>query len=74
MAVNEDRLEELNIWWQTASIDEKMGRDLWKLFTKLRSTTCMTCHHAFEHHGVGDDKTVCWVSGCDCDHVTWTWT
>ena len=44
----------------------------WEQFKKLRSHLCETCHHAFEHHGTGDNKTVCWVSGCDCENVTWT--
>lgn len=72
MAVDPKQIEELNIWWRTANMDELFKGDPWKLFIKLRSKQCDTCHHAFEHHGTGDNKTVCWVSGCDCENVTWT--
>jgi hypothetical protein len=72
MAVNPQEIEELNAWWESSNMADLFRGDPWKLFTKLRSKTCATCDHAFEHHGVGDNKTVCWVSGCGCETVTWT--
>lgn len=71
MAVNPQGIEELNAWWQGSNLADKVN-DPWRLFTGLRSKPCTTCGHAFEHHGIGDGKTVCWSSGCDCENVAWT--
>lgn len=46
-----------------------MGNVEWETYLTLRDRICTSCGHAFEFHGSGGFKTVCWVSGCTCEQA-----